>query len=199
MSDDDLLPISTISSHRFCPRQVWLARVEQLRAPSTALAEGQALHAAPDPAGDEVLARELTVSSERHGIIGRIDRLVRRDGRLLPVEIKRGARPGQPAHHVQLALLALCLEEMVGVPVPWGEIQHGPARAPEPVPIDAALRAEALTALAETRATLARPCAPPAVPTPACAGCSLEPLCLPRLCAGPSARAALRRLIPEAP
>lgn len=40
---------------------------------------------------------------------------------------------------------------------------------------------------------------PPAVPTPACAGCSLEPLCLPRLCAGPSARAALRRLIPEAP
>lgn len=199
-SPDDLLPISLVASFVLCPRQAWLCRVEAARAPHAALAEGRALHDAPDPEAAPAAQREVTVSSERYRLIGRVDRVIWTPRGPFPVELKRGAQTGQREHHVQLALLALCLEEMTGQPVPRGEIHHGHERAPEPVTIDGSLRAEALHALAHARRAFEHARAPAAQPTPACAGCSLNPLCLPTVTDGrSSARDCLALLLHEAP
>lgn len=195
-SPDDLLPISLVSSFLFCPRQAWLSRVEAARAPHAALEEGRVLHEEPDPQGSPEAQREVTVSSERYRLIGRADRVIWAEAGPFPIEIKRGARPGQREHHVQLALLALCLEEMTGQPVLRGEIHHGHARTAEPVAINGPLRAEALHALAHARRAFERVRAPAAQPSPACAGCSLNPLCLPTVTDGRgSARARLAQLL----
>ena len=84
-----------------------------------------------------------------------------------PVEYKRGKPKPHRADEVQLCAQAMCLEEMLGVPVPEGALFYGETRRRTRVAFDAELRALTARVAAETRAMIAAGRTPPPVLMPA--------------------------------
>jgi CRISPR-associated exonuclease Cas4 len=72
--------------------------------------------------------RPVTLRSDRYRLVGRPDELRRRrDGRVVPVELKSRSAPGNgPArsHAVQLWAYCLLVEEATGVPPPYGVLRY---------------------------------------------------------------------------
>ncbi|MEE9151698.1 MAG: CRISPR-associated protein Cas4 [Thermoplasmata archaeon] len=75
-------------------------------------------------------ASEMLVS-EKYGLRGRPDYIIKRDGKLVPVEVKTGRVPRGPlfSHIVQLAAYCLLIEDKYNQPPPYGiirytEVQH---------------------------------------------------------------------------
>ncbi len=114
--------------------------------------------------------RAATFRSERYHLIGRPDAVRRRrDGTLIPIELKRRPAPaGGPfrSHRVQLGAYCLLLEETTGRAPPFGVLRYADAEIE--VPWDRAARQLVLATLTEVR----RPYDGRAEPTPGkCSGC----------------------------
>lgn len=75
----------------------------------------------------------------------------------------------------------MCLEEMLGRPIPEGAIFHAPERRRRPVVFTPALYQAVERATAELAATLSRAALPAPVNDGRCPDCSLRRLCLPEL------------------
>jgi CRISPR-associated exonuclease Cas4 len=115
-------------------------------------------------------------------------------GSLVPVEFKLGKRRRFENDDAQLCAQALCLEEMFGTPVLRGAIFHASSKRRREVEFTPELRALTEQAAAQLHALLRPsetpslksqiPPLPPAVFRPACEGCSLYAICLPRLTDG---------------
>jgi CRISPR-associated exonuclease Cas4 len=71
-------------------------------------------------AADDSALGAPTLRSERYGLVGRPDQLVRRDGKLIPVEQKPTARRAQPSHVLQVAAQCLLVQEVYGLRPPYG-------------------------------------------------------------------------------
>jgi len=194
MEDDELLvPLSALEHWSFCHRQCGLIHLENLWGESVRTMEGQQLHEKADLPGLEQrpglrIARALQLRSERHKLVGRADVVVFHDdpiypstGRPFPVEYKRGARNTFRHAELQLCGQALCLEEMLGVPVPAGAIFYGASRRRREVPFTESLRADTIRMAAEILAMLASGRTPPSESGAKCEECSLKDLCLPEL------------------
>ncbi len=183
--DEDSLPISGLQHLAFCPRQWGLIHLEQVWHENLLTAEGRLLHEAVDLPGqsrrDQVrTVRGMWLCSKRLLLTGRAD-VVEFKPEPYPVEYKRGKR--KPNDDVQLCAQALCLEEMLHVPVPRGAVYHVKTRRRRTVEFNAELRMLTLEAIERTRALLAEDHVPPAVLKPQCDGCSLHGVCLPELTA----------------
>ena len=216
--EDDLLPLSALQHFVFCPRQCALIHVEGIWQENPLTVSGAQLHERLDESGGEargdcLTARALPLRSLRYGLAGRADavelhrfpegaeggiELPGRPGRWLPfpVETKRGKPKSHDADRVQLCAQALCLEEMLGVPVPAGALFYGTPRRREEVAFDARLREATLAAAQGVRDLLASGTTPRAVREPKCDRCSLIDRCLPDL-ARRSARAYLDAALSE--
>ncbi|WP_038033710.1 CRISPR-associated endonuclease Cas4/Cas1 [Thermopetrobacter sp. TC1] len=147
----------------------------------------EAAHDDSDADSEKDLARKVravTLSSDRLGLIAKID-MVEADGKCaIPVEIKKGKRPHvakgayQP-ERVQVALQAMILEDN-GYEVPEGVIWFAGSRERVKVVLDEELRAEALQAASDLRlAAMARRRPPPLENSPKCVRCALAGICLP--------------------
>ena len=99
----ELIPARMLNEYAYCPRLFFLEWVDQLWAPSSDTAEGDRQHrrvdagggAAPLPSEGEVkAARSVELSSERLGIIAKIDLLEGQNGAVVPVDTKRAGQPG---------------------------------------------------------------------------------------------------------
>lgn len=186
--DDALVPISALQHHLFCPRQCALINVEQQWLEDGATAEGRLLHGRvdggkPDRRAGVRIARGLSLRSRALGVTGRAD-VVELHGRApdirpVPVEYKRGRPKAHRADEVQLCAQAICLEEMFEVAVSEGALFYGQTRRRTPVLFDDGLRALTARVAADVRAMLDDGATPAPRPMPACARCSLEPLCRP--------------------
>jgi CRISPR-associated exonuclease Cas4 len=130
--------------------------------------------------------RALPIWSELHGLTGRADAIeVDHSGQLTPVEYKIGVPHGRAAH-IQLCAQALCLEEMLDVPVPMGAIWFSAPRRRHPVSIDQTLREETIQIIDLVR-RLRRSADLPTAPDDArCPSCQFRSTCLPSLVARPS-------------
>ncbi len=122
------------------------------------------------------LGGSRTFRSERFRLAGRPDLLRRRrDGALVPVELKSRLAPAAgpyASHRLQLAAYCLLVEEETGRSPPFGVLRY--ADREFAVPWDRAARAELLA----VREELARPYDGRASPAPAkCAGCVWSPSC----------------------
>ncbi|WP_370540630.1 CRISPR-associated protein Cas4 [Azospirillum sp. INR13] len=124
---------------------------------------------------------------------------VRRSGppQPYPVEYKRGKPKTHDADRVQLCAQALCLEEMLGLPVPRGALFYGEPRRRQEVTFDDALRARTAAAAEAVHALLAGGVTPPPEPGAKCRSCSLEAACLPKTSTGCSAAGWLARALRE--
>lgn len=185
-AEDDLIPLSALQHHLFCPRQNALIHVERLWAEDAATAEGRLLHERVDSGEGESrpglrIARGLALRSFALGVAGRADAVEfrGRPARPVPVEYKRGKPKAHRADEVQLCAQAICLEEMFGCPVPEGALFYGQTRRRVRVAFDEDLRALTAEVAAAARAMIAGGVTPAPIRKPACRRCSLESLCKP--------------------
>lgn len=197
---DELLPLSGIQHFSFCRRQWALIHVERQWQENVLTVEGKLLHQrADDPFFAEVrsgviITRSMPVASYRLGLVGVCDvveftpseegvNLPGRQGiyRPMPVEYKRGKEKFDPCDEVQLCAQAICLEEMLSVPIFTAGLFYGETRRRVAVELSAALRAEVSRMAQEMHAYFERGYTPQVKPSKACKSCSLNDLCLPGL------------------
>ena len=196
-AEDALIPLSALQHHLFCPRQCALIHVEGQWAEDAATAEGRVLHERVDAGGSTARpavrsARGLALRSLALGVSGRAD-VVEFLPHPFPVEYKRGKPKPHRADEVQLCAQAICLEEMLGVPVPDGALFYGQTRRRVAVAFDAGLRALTANTARAARANVLAGRTPPPVVMPGCRACSLRENCQPRRLQRPPAVAAWLR------
>jgi CRISPR-associated exonuclease Cas4 len=145
---------------------------------------------------DVLIVREMAVHSSRLGVSGQCDvvefardeengvPLFGRKGKWSPmvVEYKRGKSKADDCDRLQLALQAICLEEMLACPqmqqscVYYGETKHR-----EYVDLTDELRDNAEAMIAEMHEYYKRRFTPKVKASKSCKRCSLYDLCLPNI------------------
>jgi CRISPR-associated protein Cas1 len=206
--DQPPIPVRMLNEHVYCPRLAYLEWVQGEWADSADTVEGRWRHRRVDkPAGDlpkpgsgegaadrskaddeeerpSIHARSITLSSNRLGLIARLD-LVEGEGDVVtPVDYKRGKRPHTARgvydpERVQLCAQGLLLREH-GYRCEEGAIYYVEGRERVHVPFDEELLALTLRAIGELRAVAAGgQMPPPLVDSPKCPRCSLVTICLP--------------------
>jgi len=190
-AEDDLLPISALQHLLFCERQCALIHIEGVWAENRLTVEGRNLHERADHGPHETrrelrITRHLHIRSLRLGLTGRADVVEfheREDAagapRIAPVEYKRGRPKRDASDMVQLCAQALCLEEMLGVPIPSGALFYATPRRRTEVLFDDELRRLTEHTALRLHTLIASGITPPAVREPKCDRCSLFDLCLP--------------------
>jgi CRISPR-associated exonuclease Cas4 len=174
--DDEIeVPISAIEHYSYCPRQYALIHVEQTFDENLFTIRGRLAHERVDTGDDGVsqgvrIARSIPVWSERLGLRGKADLVEFRADGPYPVEYKVGRRQGIHAD-LQLCAQALCLEDMLGVPVQRGAIFYHAVRRRHEIMLDEDLRRRTLAAVAAIRVILREQRLPPAPNDARCPNC----------------------------
>jgi CRISPR-associated protein Cas1 len=194
--DQPLLPARMINEYVYCPRLAYLEWVQGEWADSGDTVDGRHKHRRVDvaggklPAADEVEsgerihARSVTISSNRLGLIAKLDLIEGSDGQVQPVDYKRGKRPhvvrgAYDPERVQLCIQGLILEDQ-GYQCESGVLYFSESRERVPVAFDAELRDLTLSATHGLRGiALGGRIPPPLEDSPKCPRCSLVSICLP--------------------
>ena len=214
--ESDYLQLSGLQHFAFCRRQWALIYVEQQWKDNLRTVEGDILHERAhdetirEHSRDKITIRGLRISSVELGISGACDvveflrgkdgaKLAREAGfwQPYPVEYKRGCSKVSDADRLQLCAQAMCLEEMLGCPVPEGALYYGETRRRERVSLNEELRQQVRGMLAEMHEYYRRGYTPKVKTGKHCNACSMKELCLPVLCRTSSARAYLQKRIGE--
>jgi CRISPR-associated protein Cas1 len=184
----------------YCPRLFYYEWVEGVFAHNHESIEGALRHAKLDGRADELTpadelapedrahSRSVTLSSESHRLIAKIDLVEAEGACATPVDYKRGA-PGKnrqtgeieawDADRTQIAVQALVLRDN-GYVCHEGVLYYVATKQRVRVPIDEPLIAQTLAALAGARAAAASDqIPPPLADSPKCPRCSLVGICLP--------------------
>lgn len=187
-SPDDFIQLSAVQHYAYCPRQCALIHLDMVWTENSATAEGRLLHKKADSGKTESRGKIKTVTglllcSHRLGISGRADVVeFHKEGRIwrpFPVEYKRGRSKPSDEDRIQLCLQALCLEEMLDIPVPEGALFYGTTRRREAVAFTESLRSRTEETVVLTRELLSQNTLPPPVNDARCKGCSLIDSCDP--------------------
>lgn len=189
----DPLPARMVNEFVYCPRLFWLEHVEREFEESYDTVDGERVHRRVDqPRGaipDDIAqmrseATSVELASEPLGVVAKID-MVRADGdQAVPIDFKRGRVPAIPGgaydpERVQICIQALLLREH-GYRCDLGRIYYAGSKTHVDIPIDDALVAQTLDAIAGARAAaVAGTPPPPLIDSPKCARCSLNSICLP--------------------
>lgn len=198
--DLPLVPARMVNEYVYCPRLAYLMWTQAEWSETADTVEGRRAHArvdrpnAPLPAPealaddaatpDRIVSRSMTLSSEKLGVIARLDVAEATDGMVTPVDYKRGKRPhvAQGAYEperIQVCLQGLLLEEH-GYRVGEGAIYYAESRERVRVVFDDDLRAATRTAVSDLRLTVAQGRIPPPLSdSPRCPRCALVTVCLP--------------------
>ncbi len=193
--DTPLVPARMVNEWVYCPRLAYLEWVEGEWAESGDTAEGRRAHGrvdegggrlpAPDELGEEMTrARSVTLSSERLGVIAKMDVVEADEGIAMSVDFKKGKRPHVAAGAYEPERVQICTQAMIlednGYKVEQGVLWYAGSRERVQVVIDEELRARTQEAIADLRWAAAsgrRP--PPLENSPKCPRCSLAGICLP--------------------
>lgn len=198
--EDDYLLLSGLQHFAFCRRQWALIHIEQAWEENVLTVEGNALHELADnpfvreKRGSTIYVRALPVHSATLGITGICDMvefteneagvpLAKEQGRYLPkpIEYKRGKPKTHDADILQLTAQAMCLEEMLAVPVNEAAMYYHEIRKRIPVTITFALREQVHKMLKEMHHYYSRRHTPTVKTGKHCVSCSLRNHCLPQL------------------
>jgi len=194
---DMLVPARMVNEWVYCPRLAYLEWVDGEWAANADTEAGKRAHARVDAGGGVLpapatmspdvaetappfVARSLELASERLGLVAKLDVVEGEEGRVTPVDYKKGKRPHVQAgayepERVQLCVQALILEDN-GYTVDEGFLWFVGSRERVAVVFDAALRAQTREAAAALRlAAAARRIPPPLENSRKCHHCSLMP------------------------
>lgn len=186
MQQADFIPISMLNALAYCPRRFAYEYIQSEMLINEHVFEGSLRHQGIDLGGmawlgDSVQERRVYVWSERLKIAGICDLVEQKDGRIYPVEYKKG-RPGRWENdHIQLCAQAICLEERLQISIASGAIFYFSNRRREEVLFSAELRSELEEIVALAHQLAQNQSLPPPIDKPAkCRDCSLQPICLPK-------------------
>ena len=202
-TETELLLLSGLQHLQFCRRQWALIHIEQVWSENQFTAEGRNLHDKVhsdegESRGDVRIVRGLRLQSLRLGLVGQADvvefhsadagvELLGVSGlwQPFPVEYKRGKPKIDDCDRVQLCAQAICLEEMLDLPlesIETGALFYGRPRRREQVVIDAALRGKTVALAEEMHQLHAAGKTPRAeYRKKKCESCSLYNQCLPKM------------------
>jgi CRISP-associated protein Cas1 len=193
------LPARMINEFSYCPRLFYLEHVDGLFVHNADTIEGASRHARVDAKTDElppsdsipedqkIHARSVTLSSDRHGIIAKLDLVEVTGNTATPVDYKRGSPrkledgtlTAWDPERIQLCAQALVLREH-GFFCSEGIIFFWETRQRVRIVFDENLEAMTLQTIAGARELIAtRNMPPPLVDSPKCPRCSLVSICLP--------------------
>ncbi len=195
------LPVRMLNEYAYCPRLFYLMHIDGRWENNLFTDEGRLAHkrldakddALPEPAqttadseGDPpfAISRSVMLSSDKLGLIAKLDLVETEGANASPVDTKRGRPPNTPEQcyepeRVQLMAQGLLLREH-GYRCDQGWLYFAVARRRVAVPLTMELEARTLHLLHEAR-TLVQ-CTeppPPLTDSPKCIGCSLAGICLP--------------------
>jgi len=193
-----LIPVRMVNEWVYCPRLAYLEWVDGEWADSADTEDGRRTHSRVDkasgrlpPLGDipdedapPFRTRSVTMSSERLGIIAKMDVIEGAGRQAVPVDFKRGKRPHTAAgayepERVQVCAQALILEDS-GYEVAEAVLWFSGSRERVRVELDDELRTRTLEAISGLRdAVQRRERPPPLEDSPKCPKCSLAGICLP--------------------
>lgn len=194
--DQPLLPARMVNEFQYCPRLAYLEWVQGEWAESRDTVEGRFAHRRVDrPRGalpeldnadpeERVHARSITLSSNRLGLIAKMDLVEGEGNAVTPVDYKRGKRPHIPRgaydpERVQLCVQGLILEEQ-GYTCAEGVLYFVESKERVRVPFDDELRALTRNAIDGLRlVAIGGQIPPPLEDSPKCPRCSLVGICLP--------------------
>ncbi|MGH9470845.1 MAG: CRISPR-associated endonuclease Cas4g/Cas1g, partial [Terriglobia bacterium] len=193
----DYLPARMVNEFVYCPRLFFYEWVDGVFRESVDTVEGKFQHKRvdakaselpkPDAVGEEKIeSRSVTLSSEEHRVIAKIDLVEAEGGLVTPVDYKHG-RPKEtdaglelwPSDRIQLAVQGLVLREN-GYRCEEGVAYYVRTRQRVRVAFDAELMREAGDVIARAwKLARAGEIPPPLEDSPKCPGCSLVGICLP--------------------
>jgi CRISP-associated protein Cas1 len=199
--DLPLLPARMVNEYQYCPRLAYLEWVQGEWAESADTVQGRYAHRRVDrPSGDlpkasaneaqddaeaeRVHVRSITLSSNRLGIIARMDLVESEGNRVTPVDYKRGKRPHIPRGAYDPERVQLCIQGMIledhGYVCEEGVLYFVESRERVTIAFDDELRALTRGAMASMRIMAnGGQIPPPLEDSPKCARCSLAGICLP--------------------
>ncbi len=186
--ESDYIMLSALQHYMFCPRQCALIHIEQQWAENRYTAEGKVLHERADSnkserSGSVRIVRTLPICSQQYGLSGQADVVeFHDDGRVYPVEYKRGKPKQNRCDEVQLCAQALCLEDMLDMQIESGALFYGQRRRRKEVLLDGELRSLTQEIINKTHLLIERGITPATEYGKKCDACSLFSLCLPKIC-----------------
>jgi len=197
----DLIPARILNEYVYCPRLAYLEWVDRQFVDNSDTAEGTFVHRVvdrerarpPDPpdandaraeSGEPPPSTAVSVSSERLGLIAKVDLLEARDGTVVPVEYKRGSPRSAESPLWEPELVQLCAQVLIlrdaGYQVPHAEAYFAETRTRHRIEITPELVEHATAAAEQLRTDAARDEPPaPLIDSPKCPRCSLVGICLP--------------------
>lgn len=192
--DMPLLPARMVNEYVYCPRLAYLEWVQGEWGESADTVEGRYAHRrvdkpagnlpSPDEEPERIHAKSITLSSNRLGLIAKLDLIEGEGDLVVPVDYKRGKRPhvakgAYDPERVQLCLQGLLLEE-AGYRCEEGVLYYVAGRERVRVPLDDELRTLTASAIDGLRFIATGGQIPePLEDSPKCPRCSLVGICLP--------------------
>lgn len=185
MKNDNYLPLSYLNAWEYCPRRFYLEYELGEMQINEHIVLGNHLHRNIDQEsirqeGETTIHQQQWVWSDRLQVYGILDALEVTHAQYVPLEYKKGRMGKHLSDHLQLCAAALCLEERLGIEIPFGEIFYHANRRREPVPFTLALRQKTEAAIAAAQAATRRPMPAPITHRAKCQACSLQEICLPQ-------------------
>ncbi len=114
-----------VNEFQYCPRLAYLEWVQGEWAESADTVEGRGVHRRVDRGSGElpeaeaigdderIHARSVTLSSDRLGLIAKLDLIEVEDGAVVPVDYKRGRRPHVAAGAYEPERVQLCVQGLI--------------------------------------------------------------------------------------
>ncbi len=189
MTDEPIVTISAIEHFVYCPRQCALIHCDGVWSDNAHTVRGSRAHRRVDSGRHRrergrLVLRSIPLWSETLGLSGRADAVEIEPGVVRPVEYKSGIQHGSAAD-LQLCAQALCLEEMLDVAIPDGDVWYGGPRRRVRVAFTPTLRHEVGEIIHQIRQQLLTASLPEAPNDPRCEACQLQQHCLPDVTSAP--------------
>ena len=194
-ADAPLIPAHILNEFVYCPRLAYLEWVQKEWEDSSDTVEGRHVHRRVDTKGGTLPepdddfekmkpARSVELSSKRLDLVAKIDLVEGAEGKVTPIDYKRGKRPHvkQKAYdpeRVQLCAQGMLLEDH-GYQCSEGILYFAGSKERVRVPFDDELRSLTQESLSLLRTVVeGGQIPPPLEDSPKCSRCSLVGICLP--------------------
>ncbi len=180
---EPLIRVMALHALAYCERLFYLEEVEEIRVADAAVFDGRRVHEELD----EGEISSWTLEAPLLGLRGRVDAVRRKDGRLVPIETKKGkSAPGTGVEsawrtdRIQVAAYGMVIEEALATTVDECRVKYRADGKSVAVRLDEERREEVRRSIERARAlraTTERPAV--AANERLCERCSLSPVCLP--------------------
>lgn len=186
----DLLPARMLNEFVYCPRLFYLEYVQSEFVDSADTIAGRWDHRRVDVPSEEGTddggfgkLRSAMMSSERYGLIAKMDLVEMQDGAVTPVDYKHGKTPEIEGKAWLADKIQLCAQAMIlrdnGFVCNQGALYYKGSKERIYVPITDDLIAETVGFAERARKAISEPIPMPLEDSPKCVGCSLVSICLP--------------------